>query len=141
MKKSILFLTVLLLFAFTNLTSQDLAFLNIPSERSISKSQTSVEWKKEVCEFGEIKQNVPAVAEFEFTNTGIQALIINKVLGSCGCTATNYTKEPILPGEKSKITASYNAKSVGTFTKTVTVYSNDKEGENRLKLKGIVIKM
>ena len=140
-KKSIPFLAALFLFTFSNLTSQDLAYHYSASVGNISKSLTSIEWKKDVCEFGEIQQNVPAVAEFEFINTGTQALIINKVLGSCGCTATKYAKEPILPGEKSKITATYNAKSLGAFTKTLTVYSNDKEGEKRLKLKGIVIKM
>ena len=140
MKKSRLLLAILFVFAFSNFKSQDLANLNKTIETIVPNAITTVEWKNEVCELGEINQNVPVVAEFEFVNSGTQALIINKVLASCGCTVTSYTKKPILPGEKSKIKATYNAKLIGAFTKTITVYSNDKEGEKRLKLKGIVAK-
>ena len=139
MKKLILCFAALTLFLFT-LKSQELAYVAISVETN-TETLTSVDWDKEIYDFGEIIQNIPAVAEFEFTNTGDKPLIISKVLGSCGCTSTDYPKDPILPGEKSKIKATYNAKSVGSFKKNVTVFSNSTEGEKRLKLSGIVIKL
>ena len=53
--------------------------------------------------------------EFEYRNEGDKPLIITKVKASCGCTATNYSKEPLLPGESSKIRATYNAHNPGAF--------------------------
>jgi pectate lyase len=46
------------------------------------------------------------------------------VQGSCGCTATDYSKEPIAPGKKGYVTATYNAANMGAFHKTVTVTAN-----------------
>ena len=94
---------------------------------------------KTINDLGNIKQNKPVTTEFIFKNTGDHPLIISRIIASCGCTATNYSNEPLLPGQSSKIEATYNARSTGAFTKTITVYSNDKAGEKRLKIKGIVV--
>ena len=75
-------------------------------------------------DFGVIEQGVPKTATFTLTNEADVPMILTKVKGSCGCTATAYDKEPIAPGAKTEIEATYNAKSVGNFTKTVTVSTN-----------------
>ena len=50
---------------------------------------------------------------------------LKDVKASCGCTATNYTKTAIKPGEKGTVTATYNAASGGAFHKTVTVTTSE----------------
>jgi hypothetical protein len=62
--------------------------------------------------------------KFTFKNTGKTPLLISNVQASCGCTTPDYTKEPIAPGKKGSITATYNAAAVGQFNKTITVTSN-----------------
>lgn len=94
----------------------------------------------EVYDFGNIPQGVPAEARFEFTNVGKEPLIITDVQKTCGCTKTDWSKEPIAPGQKGWIIAEYNAANEGAFTKAITVMSNTKTPTMKLTFKGTVVK-
>lgn len=84
------------------------------------------------------EENGKVSCEFSFTNTGKADLVLQKVKASCGCTTPDWTKEPVKPGEKGIVKATYNASGrPGSFTKTITVTSN--AGEKRLTIKGEVI--
>ncbi|OXB00004.1 DUF1573 domain-containing protein [Flavobacterium pectinovorum] len=100
---------------------------------------STILWKAETVDVGEIPQGTPKAIVYEFKNTGKTAVVITNVKGSCGCTATDYTKEPILPGKSAKVTATYNAANKGAFTKTVTVTTSAEETPKILTLKGTVI--
>jgi hypothetical protein len=64
-------------------------------------------------------------ATFEFTNQGTVPLILNNVQASCGCTAPDWTRQPIAPGARGMIKLAYNpANRPGAFSKTATVQSN-----------------
>ncbi len=82
----------------------------------------------------------PAVSfDFDFENIGKEAIVLSSVQASCGCTTPNWSKEAILPGKTSKITATYNTQGrPGAFTKTITVNSN--VGMKVLKITGTVEK-
>ncbi len=110
---------------------------NLVSKVAVTVS--SIVWKSESIDVGTIPQNTPKPIVFEFKNTGKTTVIVTNVQGSCGCTATDYTKTPILPGKSGKVTATYNAASKGAFTKTVTVTTNVETTPKVLTLKGIVI--
>ncbi|MDN4166162.1 DUF1573 domain-containing protein [Cytophagales bacterium LB-30] len=97
-------------------------------------------WESTTIDLGSIKKDVPAKVEFSFTNEGSVPLIITEAKGSCGCTVANYPKEAIAPGASGTITATYDAKKEGAFSKTVTVTANTKEGKTVLMLKGEVVK-
>jgi len=92
-------------------------------------------------DFGKIKeQDGLATKKFEFKNTGDAPLIINRVNASCGCTATSWTKEPVLPGKTGSVTASYNpVNRPGVFIKTITVFTNVDSKPIQLTIKGDVI--
>lgn len=98
------------------------------------------EWVSDTYDFGKIPQAVPATARFEFVNTGKEALIITDVQRTCGCTSTDWSKEPIAPGQKGWVTAVYNAANEGGFTKSITVLSNSATPSVKLTFKGTVIK-
>jgi len=100
--------------------------------------ESTVEWVTTTYDFGEIKFNVPVTATFEFTNKSNEPVAILTVKSSCGCTVTDYTKEPVLPNKSSSVGATYNAKKQGVFQKTVTVTMNDNQ-HYRLILKGTVV--
>ncbi len=89
-------------------------------------------------DFGKIKQGTPVTHEFKFTNTGKVPMIITNVQASCGCTTPDWSKEPIAPGGKGFIKATYNAASVGAFNKAVTVTANIPIGSVQLFIKGEV---
>lgn len=75
----------------------------------------------ETIEFGKIKQSVPAKGTFVVTNISNAPLIIEQANPTCGCTISDYTKEPIAPGKTGVINATYNAASPGHFEKHLTV--------------------
>lgn len=104
-----------------------------------SMTASTIVWKAESIDVGQIPQGTPKAIVYEFKNTGKTAVVITNVKGSCGCTATDYTKEPILPGKSAKITATYNAATKGAFTKTVTVTTSAETTPKVLTLKGTVI--
>lgn len=95
-------------------------------------------WKATTFDFGKIKKDAPVSHEFTFTNSGKEALVITSVQASCGCTVTQYSKDPIEPGATGFVKATYNAAKTGVFTKTVTVNANTPEGMVLLTIKGEV---
>jgi len=130
--KITLFAAVLGLMSFTVLPAKTVKSI-------IEKTASAVTWKSESIELGEIPQNKPKSIDFEFKNTGKTTVIITDVKAACGCTATDYTKTPVKPGETAKVTATYNAANKGAFTKTVTVTTNAETTPKVLSFKGIVI--
>ena len=103
-----------------------------------AKAQAKMDFKKEVHDYGNIKNGANGTCTFEFTNTGNAPLIILNAAGSCGCTVPTWPKEPIAPGAKGEITVKYDTKRTGEFTKTVTLTSNGTEASKVLTIKGIV---
>ncbi len=77
---------------------------------------------------------------FEFVNSGGSDLIVQNVTASCGCTAPDWSRQPIPPGEKGFVAATYNpAGRPGSFRKYITVYSNSNPSNVRLTITGEVI--
>jgi hypothetical protein len=75
----------------------------------------------ETIDFGKIKQNVPQKGTFTVTNISNEPLIIEQANPTCGCTISDYTKEPIAPGKTGYINATYNASGSGHIEKHLTV--------------------
>jgi hypothetical protein len=105
----------------------------------VSIVASSIVWKSETIDVGAIPQNTPKPIIFEFKNTGKTAVVVTNVQGSCGCTATDYTKTPIAPGKSGTVTATYNAANAGGFTKTVSVTTNVETAPKVLTIKGTVV--
>lgn len=96
-------------------------------------------WKATQVDLGKIEQGKPVTKTFELSNTGEAPLIISNVQTSCGCTASEWPKEPVLPGESAKIKVTYSAASAGVFSKTITVTSNAETPTTVLTIKGEVV--
>ena len=90
-------------------------------------------------DFGKIPQGKPVTHIFMFTNTGKAPLLLENVQASCGCTTPEWSKEPVAPGETSKITVGYNAASEGAFTKSITIIYNGNQTK-QINIKGEVWK-
>ncbi len=104
---------------------------------AIAQNGPKITFKESMFDYGNIPHNVPASHEFVFTNTGNAPLIITNAKAGCGCTTPDYPKEPIQPGKTGIIKVTYNAATMGGFTKTVTVDSNG--GQITLTIKGTVV--
>jgi hypothetical protein len=76
-------------------------------------------------DFGDINQGDKVEYSFKFKNTGTEPLVISNVQTTCGCTATNWTKEPVAPGKTGEVAASFNsAGKMGQQNKVISVYYN-----------------
>ncbi len=75
----------------------------------------------ESIDLGKIKVGTPTTAVFTVLNISKDPLIIEQANPTCGCTISNYTKEPIAPGKSGTINATYNAAGVSHFDKHLTV--------------------
>lgn len=98
------------------------------------------EWNEITHNFGKIPQGTPTNYNFIFKNKGKSPLIISTVKGSCGCTITEYTKQPVLPGKTGVVTAIFDAEAPGAFNKSIRVTANVEGGSETLFIKGEVIK-
>lgn len=129
--KFLIIAVVTTLISFTNLPNQP--------EKLTADVLNALTWKQETIEIGEIVQGTPKVVTFEFKNSSKKSVLISNVTGTCGCTATDFTKTPIEPGKTGKITATYNAANLGQFSKTVSVTTSAEQQPKILTIKGTVI--
>ena len=110
-----------------------------PATPAAPQTPSQLKFEKETHEFGTIEQGKPVSYEFTFTNTTNKDVTLTNVKPSCGCTAANYTKTAVKPGEKGTITATYNAAAGGAFHKTVTVMTSEENSAPKIiTIKGTV---
>jgi hypothetical protein len=91
----------------------------------------------ETHDFGVVKKGPPAGHTFEFTNVGTEPIIVMNVTPSCGCTNVDWSKNPVLPGQKGFIHLDLKTEEQnGVFHKEVYIQSNAKtpRGEKRYTL-------
>ena len=94
-------------------------------------SNSTIDFESKVVNYGTIEHNADGKREFVFTNNGTEPLIIKNAKGSCGCTVPTWPKEPIMPGETSRIGVKYATNRVGKFTKTITLTTNASSSDNK----------
>lgn len=72
-------------------------------------------------------------------NTGTSPVSIRDVRPSCGCTGAEYSVDPIMPGDTTIVSFSYNPVGrPGNFNKSVKVYTDDDQ-RFLIRLKGRVL--
>ena len=90
----------------------------------VDANAPQIVFQSTVHDFGAIPYNGNATYEYEFTNKGKTPLVVSNCKKGCGCTSVSWTKEPVAPGQKGKVVATYNSNNLGYFNKGVVVYSN-----------------
>lgn len=119
MKKSYLLLLVLSLLSIS-------AF----GQDQLVKEADVIKFDKKVHDFGDVLiAEGPVKCTFTFTNISGKPIVINNVISSCGCTTTEWTKEPVKAGADGRISAVYsNDQGPYPFDKTLTVYISSAYG-------------
>ena len=102
-------------------------------------AQPRLSSNKETHNFGQIEWKHPVNVEYTITNTGDKPLVLTNVTTSCACSVASWTKTPIAPGEKGTVSATFDAKALGHFEKTVGIYSNAQPSLVYLKFVGEVV--
>jgi hypothetical protein len=105
----------------------------------VNLTTDNVVFKNDNHDFGSIPEGPAVEHVFTFTNTGKEPLVIERVQPSCGCTAPDWTKEPIAPGKTGMVKATYGTQGrPGHFEKNMTVFTN--AGVKMVSFKGNVEK-
>lgn len=91
---------------------------------AVASAQT-ISFDKTTVDYGTIPVNADGNRVFNFKNTGDKPLILSNVQPGCGCTASEWPKEPILPGKSAQIKVHYNTANAAPFKKSIDVFSND----------------
>jgi hypothetical protein len=123
--KRIVFLAALMAFAFA-----------APAQQT---ADDVIKVKTEVYDFGKIKQNVPVEYAFEITNISNKPVVVENSWATCGCTVPEKITEPIMPGATAKLKVSYNAASLGHFSKDAYIKLAGIDQPKTLKVTGEVL--
>ncbi|MFP2996004.1 DUF1573 domain-containing protein [Spongiivirga sp. MCCC 1A20706] len=89
-------------------------------------------------DFGEIESRAAQQHVFKFTNTGKAPLVIANINTTCGCTAPEWTREPVAPGASGEILVKFNGSGQNQVTKRLTVNANTESGKETLTIKAFV---
>lgn len=112
-----------------------LSFAGVTMAQTTAASGAKIKFMEESKNFGDIKQGEVVKHVFNFKNEGNEPLILSNVSTTCGCTASNWPKEPIAPGKTASIEATFNsAGKAGQQNKVLTVFSNSATGEARVSI-------
>ncbi|WP_367390063.1 DUF1573 domain-containing protein [Lewinella sp. LCG006] len=89
-------------------------------------------------DFGDLERGVPRTTIFTFRNIGSDALYIDNVRTSCGCTSPEWEDVRVAPDSLGHIVIEYDADDTGYFNKGIKVYFNGYRKAERLSIEGWV---
>lgn len=126
---------------FITLTLALCAALTPAPTKAYAQQGPRIHFADSIHDFGTRRENDGLLQHaFTFVNTGDQPLLLQSVSTSCGCTASDWSSAPILPGQTGTVTATFNPKGRPyTLSKTLTVRSNDPNGSVTLRIAGYII--
>ena len=103
-------------------------------------SEAQIIFDKKNHDFGEIAEDGGAVEHiFKFSNTSTKPVVILSTHTSCGCTTTEYSRKPVLPGESSSVKVVFNPMNYpGAFARKVTIVTSEGTVKEPLLITGKV---
>lgn len=103
-----------------------------------NKQECEMEFVSTEHNFGKVSEKGKSVSHvFEFTNRGSHPIIITRISTTCKCTKYDFSKRPVAPGGKGRITVTYNPKKQsGVFYKVIQVFSNCSQERIMLTIRG-----
>lgn len=141
LKKSVAMLAVASLVFVTSCKKENAA-LKIDDKTAKDAEMAHAEsGKMPVIKFEKLEHNFGTINEgdkveyiYKFTNEGTANLVISNVKPSCGCTAPDYTKTPVEPGQSGEVKVVFDSSGKsGKQQKSVAVHSNTETGTETLK--------
>ncbi len=112
-----------------------LSMVAFAQEESTPLSGPKIYFSETSFDFGDITQGDRVEHVFEFENVGNEPLILSDVRTTCGCTAPEWPREPVIPGAKSMVRVVFNsAGKIGMQNKVITVMSNAVNSPARVKI-------
>ena len=144
MKKSILIVAVLSVFAFSSCKDNAADKVNeenvtAAADRDADSGKfPNISFEETQFDFGTIDQGTHVEHVFKFKNTGDAPLMIVNAKSSCGCTVPEYTKDAIAPGQEGSLLVKFDGSGQNQVSKTITLTTNTEAGTEMLTIKAFV---
>ena len=145
MKKTILALSALCLFAFTSCKEDATSKIKsdnvaAAAERDATAGEFPViSFTESEHDFGTIMNGTPVETKFVYTNTGNTPLVVSNIKSTCGCTVPqDWSRSPLAPGESSEFTVKFNGKGANQVSKSITLTTNTEKGSEIVKIKAFI---
>lgn len=107
----------------------------------VSASNAIIKFETTEHDFGDIMEGEKVSYSFKFNNVGKDNLVITSVSTTCGCTVTDFPKDPVKPGESGTIEVTFNSSGrSGKQVKVITVATNANPSMSQLTIKANVRK-
>jgi len=107
----------------------------------VSASNAIIKFETTEHDFGDIMEGEKVSYSFKFNNVGKDDLVITTVSTTCGCTVTDFPKDPLKPGESGTIEVTFNSSGrSGKQVKVITVATNANPSMSQLTIKANVRK-
>ena len=113
---------------------------NAPAQTIPDSEKPVLVFEDTLYRFGTVKEGEEVTHSFPFTNSGKSDLLISNASASCGCTVPEWPKEPVPPGGKGVIKATFNSEGKqGKQSKKIVITANTKPELTEVWLEGDVI--
>jgi hypothetical protein len=116
--------------------------INNPNSASNNQDTTNLpkfQFESDMHDFGKVIEGEKLTYSFKFKNVGNSDLIIATANASCGCTASDFTRDPIHKGGEGVVSVTFNTEGKNGFQhKTITVAANTQPNTFVLHIKAMV---
>lgn len=104
---------------------------------TVSAQQLKV--KQATIDVGQVVYREPVTVRFELNNADNRPVAIDHVETSCGCSTTDLQPRTVAGNEHFIVSATYDAKQMGHFEKSVSIITRGRTTPLLLTIKGVVV--
>jgi hypothetical protein len=115
-----------------------IAFFSASKIGYSQKKLPELTFESTIFDFDSIIYDEPVNYSFKFQNTGKADLLIKNIVSPCGCSIPEWSKLPYKKKSKGIIKVTFNARTKGSFFKTLLVESNGKTPSQAITIRGFV---
>lgn len=115
-------------------------FFLAPTSATTDDPKTPVvEWLTEQDhDFGQVRSGKTVRFMFKYKNLAAEPLLLQTVRTSCGCTAAEWTQEPVDPGATGQVLIEFESSQQGDFRKKIRVFFDKQRKPEILWIEGEV---
>ncbi|NLR92772.1 MULTISPECIES: DUF1573 domain-containing protein [Flammeovirga] len=120
-------------------TENNQSSVSVTNSNEKSGPLAKIKFNEKEYDFGTITEGDKVTHIFKYKNVGEVPLTITNVKTTCGCTAPNWDRKPLAPGEESELTVTFNSShKKGRQVKKITLYANVEDGLDAVIIKTMV---
>ena len=129
------------MFKFLSVFSLLFLLISCSSDSEATIGQYTTIEVDEVVDAGTVAKGELVKVDVRIKNIGSYPLVIADVKAACSCTVSDYSEEPLKPGESSIITAEIDTDKTGKgiVEKSITIVANTRPSTTKVILKARVI--